>query len=452
MSQRVGPWTLLEFLDKGGNAKVWKALRGGSDAPVALKLIHVKKKEKEQYQRFIREIKFLREHDAFPGILPLLDAHLPENPSAADRPWLSMPIATPITKALTGRPLTEVVSAMADVAETLFQLHRQFNIAHRDIKPGNLYELNGSWLIGDFGLVALPDAEELTRNGQPLGPAHFTAHEMVVNPATADPHPADVFSMGKTLWVLATGQRWPPDGHQPVATRGMEIGDYSPHSRSSVLDQEIDFMTRFHPEERPTKEQVALDLVAWSELAKMPAEFDVSQFRNSARLKLDPLISEQSIREEQRRMAEKSVRRLQELTKPLNEGLQSLYPSTKIDFDDAMTRNIFQQYHFQGRDREVVFKWQRCTLVAPYDGPMTLTLRMGRHLALLRDGSLFFHTMIHVGPEGVAGTEFHWSSKFESARVGSAESEKMLEDGILELSVQLKKALEVFIEKLPNQV
>jgi hypothetical protein len=83
---------------------------------------------------------------------------------------------------------------------------------------------------------------------------------------------------------------------------------------------------------------------------------DVSQFRTGVRLKLAPLIFKQSIREEQRRMAAKSARRLQELTKPLNEGLQSLYPSTKVNFDNAMTRNIFRQYPFQGRDREVVFK------------------------------------------------------------------------------------------------
>lgn len=25
--------------------------------------------------------------------------------------------------------------------------------AHRDIKPGNLFELDGQWVVGDFGLV-----------------------------------------------------------------------------------------------------------------------------------------------------------------------------------------------------------------------------------------------------------------------------------------------------------
>jgi hypothetical protein len=62
---------------------------------------------------------------------------------------------------------------------------------------------------------------------------------MILNPMTAQPHPADVYSLGKTLWVLATGQAWPPEGHQPAGTRGFEIGDFRPHPRSGVLDQEV---------------------------------------------------------------------------------------------------------------------------------------------------------------------------------------------------------------------
>jgi serine/threonine protein kinase len=235
--------------------------------PVALKLLNTKKVETEPYQRFVREIRFLREHQALPGVLPLLDAHLPEQPDRANPPWLAMPVAVPISQALDVKPLSDVVAAVAAIADTLAQLHRDFGIAHRDIKPGNLYELNGSWLIGDFGLVAVPDTEALTAEGRQLGPAHYTAYEMILDPTTANPHPADVYSLGKTLWVLATGQAWPPEGHQPAHTRGFEIGDFRPHPRAAALDQEVDLMTRLHPEERPSKEQVARDLTMWQELA-----------------------------------------------------------------------------------------------------------------------------------------------------------------------------------------
>ena len=152
---------------------------------------------------------------------------------------------------------------------------------------------------------------------------------MILNPLTARPHPADVYSLGKTLWVLATGQAWPPEGHQPAGTRGFEIGDFRPHPRSGVLDQEVDLMTRLHPDERPLKGQVARDLAAWQELAAVPTVFDVSEARARLREKLQAEIAEQDTEEQHKDLAHTAVRRLQELTAPLNAGLRSLHPRTK---------------------------------------------------------------------------------------------------------------------------
>jgi len=342
----VGKWTVHERLGHGGNATVWKATCAEIETSVALKLIKVTKVEKEPYQRFVREIGFLRDHQSVSGLLALLDAHLPEQPSKADQPWLAMPIATPISEALSGKSLSDVVAAFAAIADTLARLQRDCNIAHRDIKPGNLYELDGSWLIGDFGLVALPDAEALTLEGRQVGPAHYTAYEMILDPTTADPHPADVYSLGKTLWVLATGQAWPPEGHQPVGTRRYEIGDFRPHPRAAALDQEVDLMTRLHPEERPSKEQVARDLAAWQESASEPMTFDISDARAKLRIKLESAIAEQDTREQQKELAYAAVRRVQELTSPLHDALKSLYYRTQIDMQsDEMTRNSLKTHH-----------------------------------------------------------------------------------------------------------
>ena len=446
--QTVGPWTLHETLGRGGNATVWKAARPESKTPVALKLINTTKVEKEPYQRFVREIGFLREHQAVPGVLPLLDAHLPEQPTKADPPWLAMPVAVPISKALEGKSLADVVAAMTAIADTLSQLQRDSGIAHRDIKPGNLYELDGSWLIGDFGLVALPDAEALTAEGRQIGPVHYTAYEMILRPTTADPHPADVYSLGKTLWVLATGQAWPPEGHQPVGTRGFEIGDFRPHPRAGALDQEVDLMTRLHPEERPTKEQVARDLVSWHELSSEPVAFDVSDARLRVRTKLEKAISEQDTQEQRRDLAHAAIRRLQELTAPLNEGLKSLHPRTHVDSaSDELTRNLLQTRY----GKEVAFRWFRCTIVAPFDDfPGSTALKMGRSIELFNDGDLQLRLMVHVGPQGVMGTDFDWVLDERSAPVGSVEAEKMLDDGVRELTDALKRGVEVFADNLPD--
>jgi len=188
----IGPWTPREKLGAGGNATVWRASRDGGE-DVALKVINTTKTQREPYRRFVQEIEFLQRLGDFPGVLPLLDAYLPQRPRGTDRAWLAMPIATPIANALAEAPLEIIVVALSEIAVTLARLAEQ-GVGHRDIKPGNLYEFNGRWLIGDFGLVAAPDLEELTRSGKALGPAHYTACEMILDPVNADPLPADVYS------------------------------------------------------------------------------------------------------------------------------------------------------------------------------------------------------------------------------------------------------------------
>jgi transposase len=49
---------------------------------VALKLINTTTAQHEPYRRFMQEVQFLQKLDDFPGVLPLLDAHLPERPKS----------------------------------------------------------------------------------------------------------------------------------------------------------------------------------------------------------------------------------------------------------------------------------------------------------------------------------------------------------------------------------
>jgi hypothetical protein len=49
------------------------------------------------------------------------------------------------------------------------------------------------------------------------------AYEMITDPASADSKPADVYSLGKTLWSLVAEVPTPPLGHQPAASSGYRI-------------------------------------------------------------------------------------------------------------------------------------------------------------------------------------------------------------------------------------
>jgi len=443
----IGPWTLREKLGAGGNATVLRASRDGSE-DVALKVINTTKIQSEPYRRFVQEIEFLRGLGDFPGVLPLLDAHLPQRPSGADRAWLAMPVAAPIANALAEAPLETIVGALVEIAETLARLAER-RVGHRDIKPGNLYELNGRWLIGDFGLVAAPDLAELTRSGKKLGPAHYTAYEMILDPVNADPLPADVYSFAKTLFVLATGLPYPPEGHQPASTRSYSIADQRPHPHAAALDRLVDRATRLQADQRPTMSQIAADLAAWRELGKT-ATIDVSALAAQLRAKLQGEIAAEDLLEQRRELGQAAVRRLQELCRPLNDALRSAHPRPQLDIiGDQWARNVLHTGRHYGAP-DIVFAYDRVSRIGSGEEPNRFELSFGRGLELTADGTLIFRAFVLVGRHGLGGSVYSWQSEALKAPVGSVESERMLEEGVAVLAKEVQEGLAVFVAQLPE--
>lgn len=445
----VGPWKLGEQIDRGGNATVWSARRSGRGKPVALKVIHATKAQRESYRRFVQEIEFLRTKKDDPGVLPLLDAYLPDRPTSTDRPWLAMPIATPIRAALDGKPLHDVVEALRQIAETLARLAAE-SIGHRDIKPGNLYELDGRWLVGDFGLVAAPDLDEMTREGKALGPAHFTAYEMIRDPVGADPLPADVYSFAKTLWVLATAQLWPPEGHQAANTRGFSIAALRPHPHADALDRLVDRSTLLHPEDRPTMTEVASDLQAWQLLRGGPSAIEVSDLGARFRAKVEREIAAEDLLQQRKDMAHQASRRLTELLAPLNAALAAIHPRAEINLmPDKYAHNMLKTYRESGAP-EIAFNFGRRSRLATGDPHFAFELVMGSGVELTVDGELIFRAFIRVGHHSIGGAPYRWDlSPPSTAPVGSVEAERMLEAGVSELQARLLEALEVFVAEAP---
>ena len=137
----------------------------------------------EPYRRFKQEIETLERIGVFPGVLPVLESHIPDSPSKEDPAWLAMPIARPVRNVLADAELEQVIDAVAGVTDTLARLQEAHDLGHRDVKPPNLYELAGEWLIGDFGLIDIPEGDDLTGSGKPIGSRHYTPWEMISNPA-----------------------------------------------------------------------------------------------------------------------------------------------------------------------------------------------------------------------------------------------------------------------------
>jgi serine/threonine protein kinase len=242
---------------RGGNGVVWRAT-GPDGQVVALKVLA----NGARYNRFRDEVAFQRKHSTDPGVLPLLDQHLPDRPTRQNPAWLATPWAKVFPEALRARPLTDVVEAVLAVAETLARFAAE-GAAHRDIKPDNLFRFASRWVIGDFGLVTYPDKANLTKPGGKIGPMHYIAPEMLNTPDEADGAAADVYSLAKTLWVMATGQRFPLPGEYRLQEPVFRLGSYVEGPKTPILDQLIEQCTHIRPDHRPTAAEMAGELKAW---------------------------------------------------------------------------------------------------------------------------------------------------------------------------------------------
>lgn len=269
----VGRWTLRQRLGRGGNGEVWL----GADkngAQVAIKLLN--KMKPTAYARFEDEVAALRIAAGIEGILPVLDSELPPQ-LGHGRPWYAMPVATPLLDTVKDIGARERVLAIAQVAETMAQLHAM-GIAHRDIKPGNLLFYKDRCHVSDFGLVVYPNKAHLTASREELGPRWTMAPEVRREGKNANPFRADVYSLAKSLWIVLTQERRGFDG-QYDADGDLNIKKYCGELYITSLEKLLTESTHHNSECRPTMHAFAKCLRDWLAISNNFREYNALQWK-----------------------------------------------------------------------------------------------------------------------------------------------------------------------------
>ena len=420
---------------------MWRASDGKVE--VALKILHQHKTNSEPYRRFRQEVEALTRIGTNPCVMPLLDRDLPESPSPKRQAWLAMPIGIPLSESLKEGTLREVVDAVAQIADTLADLHEWLGIHHRDIKPSNLYIFEGHATISDFGLVDFLEADDLTVTGRPLGPKYFLAYEMIADSKEADPAPADVFSLAKTLWVLCTDQHWPPQGEQQASNSAYSIGTWRPHPLSGLLDKLIERCTGHQPQSRPSMKQVAEELQAWQRLeADTPQEtFDSSATWNRLREVAEPSLLQAREEEMQRKCFQSANRRLQELLNPFFSEIHSQFPAATFDQRCKLVETIFGA----ASHGDFILEDVRATILSE-PGVNPVRLIIGTAVRVTTSSELEIGGLIYVGHTETMGDSDYWVSDLQKLRCDSI----TVDAELVEVATKIQTKFPDWLEKFTN--
>ena len=181
----------------------------------------------------------------------------------------------------------EVATIGSQIAAALSAAHRA-GIVHRDVKPGNmLLAEDGTAKLTDFGISRAFGDVTVTTTGMVTGTPAYLAPE--VASGTPAGFPADVFSLGSTLYTAL-------EGHPPFGTQGNPIailhrvasGHVIPPRRCGRLTPVINDMLQHNPASRPTMRQVeqALSIAAAGGVAPAASHLLVSPSQQTQQLTL----------------------------------------------------------------------------------------------------------------------------------------------------------------------
>lgn len=248
-------------LGEGGNAVVY-LVQDESGSEFALKVLKPNV-GKVKSCRISEEIRILLKIKGQTGIIPIFDY-------GADSSWYTMPVAIPIMKKLDSFSnadewFSEVQTAIMQLSEVLESLHHS-KIAHRDIKPTNLYYYNEHYCFGDFGLVDFPNhLENLTNTHTNLGAKFTIAPEMKRSPKDSDSFKADIYSLAKTFWMILTKNKLGFEGvynylDESIALRYIES---LRGKHIAELEQLIHDSTSNAPENRPSIDEFRKRVNNW---------------------------------------------------------------------------------------------------------------------------------------------------------------------------------------------
>ncbi len=211
--QRLGKYRIEKRIGQGGFSVVYRAYDTIEGIPVALKVPHLEKLQKDTLNDLRREVRISADLD-HPNILPIKNAMIVDERFIIAYPLGEGTFADRLKSRMSTRTALDFAEQML---EAVACAHRH-RIIHCDIKPENFIMFSGPKLrLSDFGIAKI--AQRNTLSGFGTGTLGFVAPEQAFGKPVLG---SDVFSLGVVLYRMFSGHlpewpyEWPPKGYSRV--------------------------------------------------------------------------------------------------------------------------------------------------------------------------------------------------------------------------------------------
>jgi outer membrane protein assembly factor BamB len=205
---QLGDYRIVREVGRGGMGVVYEAEQLSLHRRVALKVLRIGGvADTEAMQRFQREAETVaRLHHT--NIVPIFAVGCENGVHYYAMQFIEGRSLGALLEERHGAPLTaaEVATFGLQAAEALAHAHQR-GVIHRDVKPSNLLlDPEGVLWLTDFGLARRADEVTLTVAGAIMGTPRYMSPEQAAGVKQPIDHRTDIYSLGATLYELATGK------------------------------------------------------------------------------------------------------------------------------------------------------------------------------------------------------------------------------------------------------
>jgi serine/threonine-protein kinase len=203
--QKIGGYEIISTVGEGGLGTVYKARQISMGRMVALKVLHKKwLKDEEFKKRFLLEAR-LAGRLSHQNLIQVYDVGRQGDVLYFSMEYVDGETVEDICDRGGAMDVERALNITLQVLRAIKYM-KQFDIVHRDIKPGNIMlTKSGIAKLGDFGFVKSKFDALLAPDGEVLGTPDYISPEQAMGTEDIDWR-SDIYSLGCTLYHALVGR------------------------------------------------------------------------------------------------------------------------------------------------------------------------------------------------------------------------------------------------------